>query len=369
MDNGELSGQPPHPPSPSGRLHLHNLSQLNLGSGANPLPSPRKELRQPSATSSPSVSHRSSFADNMRGMPPSPRLAQRTSSFSHQAVQELINNPPVARQDPADVMFGGRDWRTIGVGEVTAPEETRFVEVDTSVEDATKLLITSGAPNVVLIREHKNTRTAIGAFDYDDLNAYLLLVTNLSYPANAREDEINHVLDRAGKNQPIPLSDIKYLLGRKEPPAFLEHTDSLTRAVELFGGGVHRIIVRKQGTLHVVGVLSQVRLVRFFWENMAASFRAVDALHNKTLKDLHISSHPVLSIKYVSTGLSQRFPTQLTLYTAETDHSKRPSASCTPKASPLFQFSTATKTSLAIYRTSMSRLVFHLRALPWCFAY
>lgn len=54
-------------------------------------------------------------------------------------MQDLINNPPVARHDHDEDRFTGRDWRTIQVGEIIAPEEVRFVEVDTSVEDATKV--------------------------------------------------------------------------------------------------------------------------------------------------------------------------------------------------------------------------------------
>lgn len=148
----------------------------------------------------------------------------------------------------------------------------------------------------MLIRKHKGTRTAVGAFDYDDLNAYLLLVTMLAFPTNAEESEIEDVLKRARSNQPNSLSDIKYLLGRKEPPAFLEHTDTLTKAVEIFGGGSHRIIVRKQGSTEVVGVLSQLRLVRFFWENVT-SFRTVDELHSRPIYDLDVGSHGVVSIK------------------------------------------------------------------------
>lgn len=182
------------------------------------------------------------------------------------------------------------------MGEVVVPEEVRFVQVDSSVEEATKVLITSGSPNVVLIREQVNTRIAVGAFDYDDLNAYLLLVTNLALPVEADEEDIEDVMSRARSNQSISLSDIKYLLGRKEPPKFLEHTDTLTRAVEIFGGGSHRIIVRKQGSREVMGVLSQLRLLRFFRDNIT-SFRAVDELHGRTLRDLDVGSHTVISIK------------------------------------------------------------------------
>lgn len=159
-----------------------------------------------------------------------------------------------------------------------------------------QLLISSGAPNVVLIREHKDTRTAVGAFDYNDLNAYLLFVTNLSLPSEPADSEIEDVMIRARKNQPISLKDIRYLLGRKEPPAFMEHTDTLTKAVEMLGGGIHRIIVRKQGTTEVVGILSQLRLVRFFWQNHR-SFGNVEPLHSRSLSNLNMGSHDVISIK------------------------------------------------------------------------
>ncbi|PNS21413.1 Protein sds23 [Sphaceloma murrayae] len=220
----------------------------------------------------------------MRGIHHSPNQS-RSPSVTQQALQDLINNPPVGLQDPADAKFAGRDWRTIKVGEIIAPEETRFVQ----------LLVTSGAPNVVLIRQQPDSRVAVGAFDYDDLIAYLLLVTELALPSNADDDEIADVLQRARANKPIPLEDIKYLLGRKEPPAFLDHTATLTKAVEIFGSGFHRIIVRKQGTNEVAGILSQLRLVRFFWENVK-SFGVVEGLHARSLKDLELGSHSVLSI-------------------------------------------------------------------------
>ncbi|KAF4556276.1 SDS23-like protein [Elsinoe fawcettii] len=277
--------------TPSKNLKIPTSHTSPIGSQ---LPSPRPDVRTSSQASSPSISQRSSFIETMRGIHHSPNQP-RSPSVSQQALQDLINNPPIGLQDPSDARFAGRDWRTIKVGEIIAPEETRFVQVDTSVEEATKLLTTSGAPNVVLIREKPDTRVAIGAFDYDDLIAYLLLVTELALPANAEDEEIADVLQRARSNQPIPLEDIKYLLGRKEPPAFLDHTATLTKAVEIFGSGFHRIIVRKQGTHEVAGILSQLRLVRFFWENVK-SFHVVEGLHGRSIKELELGSHSPLSI-------------------------------------------------------------------------
>ena len=36
-----------------------------------------------------------------------------------------------------DPEFAGRDWRTIRVGEIVDPTQVRFVEYDTTVEEAT----------------------------------------------------------------------------------------------------------------------------------------------------------------------------------------------------------------------------------------
>lgn len=107
-------------------------------------PGPRSPQLVPSNSSSPSVSHRQSFADNLRGMPASPR-ASRQPSLSQQALQDLLNNPPVGKNTQHSA-FAGRDWRSIKVGEVIDPELVRFVEIDTSVEEATNVSLLCGAP-------------------------------------------------------------------------------------------------------------------------------------------------------------------------------------------------------------------------------
>lgn len=81
-----------------------------------------------------SAQHRQSFSE-LRGLPPSPR-SQRHPSVSQLAVQELIDNPPRNAPDPR---FAGRDWQTVEVKELTSPNDLKFVDVDTGVEDATKV--------------------------------------------------------------------------------------------------------------------------------------------------------------------------------------------------------------------------------------
>lgn len=85
---------------------------------------------------SPSQSHRQSFTEQMRGLPPSPR-ANRHLSLSQSQILDLVNNPPtVGSADPA---FVGRDWQHISVGELIHPGDLHFVELDTGVEAATNV--------------------------------------------------------------------------------------------------------------------------------------------------------------------------------------------------------------------------------------
>ena len=98
--------------------------------------SPPPNLRMSSPSPGPhSAGHRSSFAENMRGIPVSPR-ASRQPSLTQQALQDLLNNPPTK---PGDPRFAGRDWKSIKIGEIVDESQVRFVENDTSVEEATNV--------------------------------------------------------------------------------------------------------------------------------------------------------------------------------------------------------------------------------------
>lgn len=198
---------------------------------------------------------------------------------------------PTNKTHGADERFKGKDWRTIQIHDIVDSSEVRFVELDTSIEDTTKLLVRSGAPNVVLVRESTITQTVIQTFDYSDLNAYLLLVLGLSQP----DDLAAKIADRARTGDVIPLRDVTDHLGVREEPAFLPHTATLSQAMEVLGGGHHRIVICKEGTSEAVGVLSQLRLVRFFWDNHA-NFAATEKLYSLTLKELELGAKEVMAI-------------------------------------------------------------------------
>ena len=146
---------------------------------------------------------------------------------------------------------------------------------------------------MVLLRESKDTHTAIGTFDYNDLNSYLLLVVGLAQSEDRQS--FKELAQKGREGRPIPLKDVKDL-GKKEPLITLPHTASLTKAAEVFGGGIHRIIILKDGTTDVVGVLTQLKMVTFFWEN-GRHFSTIEPLYQATLRELDIGSHSVFAIK------------------------------------------------------------------------
>jgi CBS-domain-containing membrane protein len=90
------------------------------------------------------------------------------------------------------------------------------------------------------------------------------------------------------------MRDVKDL-GRKEPLVLVPKSEALTKAVEIFGSGVHRVVVVDEAT-NVVGILTQLRLVEFFWQNRG-SFHQTESLFPVSLKDLDLGSHSVYAIK------------------------------------------------------------------------
>ncbi|EAW08065.1 CBS domain protein [Aspergillus clavatus NRRL 1] len=276
-----------------------NVEAITDHSNGSAIASPRSstDSRSPSTRSQSlrlshsNHQHRQSFSDSLRAAPGSPR-ARRQPSLTQAAIQSLIDNPPAPRDvNPA---FAGRDWREITIGELVSPDDLKFVEVDTGIEEATNMLIDTNAP-VLLIRETPQQKTVVGTFDYSDLNAYLLLAAGLTQPTEELRAPYEQLARKAREGHKIPLQDVK-ALGRNEPLTTLPASASLMAAVETFGGGVHRVIVvdeRKDG--EVVGIFSQFRLVKFLWEN-GRSFPVIDQLYPQYLRDLGIGSREVVSI-------------------------------------------------------------------------
>ncbi|KAH8595234.1 hypothetical protein B0O99DRAFT_652320 [Bisporella sp. PMI_857] len=241
------------------------------------------------STSSPGVvSHRSSFAENLRHSPRS----QRHPSMSQAGIQDLLNNPPTPRF--SDARFIGRDWRSISVGELVDTSKVRWVELDTPIETATKILVESGSPNVVLVREDTNQTTACDTFDYNDLNAYLQVVVGLAKPDGSQIKLYDELAQKAKQHLPIPLRETSSL-AQKAALVTLSESSNISKAVEIFGSGVHRILICKEDSTTVIGILSQLALVKFLWDN-GNQFPAIDQLYPLLLRDLSIGTPQTISI-------------------------------------------------------------------------
>lgn len=170
-------------------------------------------------------------------------------------------------------------------------------------------MVDLGPPNVILLREKSSDTTACGTFDYSDLNAYLLVVVGLANPEEGQLEDYDAIAKKAREGVSIPVREIQSL-AKKSPLVTLPDSADLSKAIELFGSGILRILVCKHDTSEVIGVLSQLKLVKFLWDN-GPSFPAIDALYPMILKDLHIGTPQTIAIKYVPSLLNRIILTRL----------------------------------------------------------
>lgn len=144
------------------------------------------------------------------------------------------------------------------------------------------------------MRETPSSQTAVTTFDYSDLNAYLLVVVGLADPGEEHVALYDMIAKKAQAQEDIPLRDIQSL-SRKEELVTLSADEYLDKAVEAFGSGIHRILIANQAN-QIIGVLTQLRLVEFFW-NEAVNFPVIERLYGCLLRDLQIGTHQTIAIK------------------------------------------------------------------------
>lgn len=231
-----------------------------------------------------------------------------------------MNNPPVKKNGSSK--FAGRDWSDITVGELVSPDDVRWVELDDSVEEATKAsrymnciitlphknnanirqLLLKSPTNVVLVRDSRNSNSVISTFDYSDLNAYLLVVVGLTKPEQHQVVLFNELIAKAQQGQGIPLRTVQTMFCR-EATVQLDASSNLAQAIEILGSGIHRIVISDLSS-RIIGVISQLRVADFFW-NEGINFPSIDRLYPALLRDLNIGTHNAISVKYAPFFLLQ----------------------------------------------------------------
>lgn len=152
----------------------------------------------------------------------------------------------------------------------------------------------NSSDGVVLIRETPADTTAVSTFDYNDLNAYLLVVVGLAKPEEEQVALFDDIQMKAQERVAVPLRHIQPLC-RKESFITLTVYRNLTDAIEIFGSGIHCILVTSPAG-DVVGMLSQLKMLEFFW-NEGINFPVIDRLYPVVLRDLGIGTQQIIAIK------------------------------------------------------------------------
>lgn len=117
----------------------------------------------------------------------------------------------------------------------------------------------------------------------------------MAHPDEGDLESFDELAKKGREGEPIPLKHVKDL-GKKEPLLTLPASADLTKAMEVFGSGVHRVLIVQDGTTDVIGILTQLRLLQFFWDNRQ-SFPVVDQLYPSLIKDLNLGTQSVIAIK------------------------------------------------------------------------
>ena len=138
----------------------------------------------------------------------------------------------------------------------------------------------------LLLRQNPSDTSVSGTFDYADLTAFLLMVlgvTDPSHPSTVSNASFQDLVKKAREgdhNIPVKLVGD---MGIKDPFITLPETETLARVVEIMASGVHRVAVTRENiTRNVVGVLSQRKVVKYFWDNVR-SFTDLEPFYQKTV--------------------------------------------------------------------------------------
>ncbi|CDO52475.1 hypothetical protein DV113_003893 [Geotrichum candidum] len=221
-------------------------------------------------------------------------IAQRKVSNSSLGASSEEPSSPVSTSRSVSGSHS-RDWQTVPMSELVQRENLVFVESSTSVESAFEILEKNHFTSLPIKNDSKDT-FVFDTFDYADLITYLLLVLGRIEPADGSNAEVIENVNKARAGQVVPVK-FAAQLSAKNPFLTLKSTDTIPRAVEILGSGVHRVAVLDANNPEiVVGILSQRRLLRFIWEQ-GRVFTSLQPLFHKSLEELGIGSKGVISIQ------------------------------------------------------------------------
>ena len=138
----------------------------------------------------------------------------------------------------------------------------------------------------LLLRQSPNDTSVSRTFDYSDLTAFLLMVLGFMDPSHMSTASFQDLVKKAREgDHTIPVRLVGDI-GVKDPFIALPESECLARVVGIMASGVHRIAVTRENSKDVIGVLSQRKVLKFFWDNVR-SFVDIEYLYQKTVFTVH----------------------------------------------------------------------------------
>ncbi|CAO3594206.1 unnamed protein product [Absidia cylindrospora] len=194
------------------------------------------------------------------------------------------------------------DWTMIKASSLIENQNVIEIDGNTPVEQACNVLIDnniSSAPVYTHVNPEANKqairggKTYDGFFDYADVIAYILLVLRSTSADESGSLEIRDIVKRALQGKQVPVS-LASDLSQKNPFYSILPEATLISAVEEFSCGTHRVCVLNPDG-QIKGILSQSTVVKYLYENKH-QFPEIDAMMNKTLRELNLGQTDVVSV-------------------------------------------------------------------------
>lgn len=182
-----------------------------------------------------------------------------------------------------------QEWSKIKISDLIQEENLHFITEDITVENAFYKLLEYNLTSIPVITPSKDMNDCL-TFDYNDLNAYMLLSLNRIHINKKESDPIQKLISiNATTGKSVKVGDIIKLVP-KTPFLKISENESLSKILQILGNGVHRVAITDDEVgpqMKLKGILSQRRLLKYLWEN-AFKFENFEELSKFQLKDLKI---------------------------------------------------------------------------------
>ncbi|CAI4462431.1 CAS_1a_G0019510.mRNA.1.CDS.1 [Saccharomyces cerevisiae] len=249
----EMLSTPPQLPNSTDLNSLSEQTDKNTEANKSDTESLHKSISKSSSSSSLSTLDNTEYSNN------------NGNSLSTLNSQNLLS---VHRQE----------WQHTPLSNLVEQNKLIFIRGSISVEEAFNTLVKHQLTSLP-VENFPGDMNCL-TFDYNDLNAYLLLVLNRIKVSNDK------ITSDCQNGKSVPVGEIVKLTP-KNPFYKLPETENLSTVIGILGSGVHRVAITNVEMTQIKGILSQRRLIKYLWEN-ARSFPNLKPLLDSSLEELNI---------------------------------------------------------------------------------